>query len=363
MSKAFGKSNVKGVDDSIRVLHVTEAYGGGIQTAIAAYVTNSPSGFKHAVIARGRDGHETHADVGCEVRRVNGGLLAFFAAVTKEIARFNPSVVHLHSSYAGVYRVVAPLGTRLVYTPHAYSFLRLDLSRLSRVTYLLVEVALARRPQTIAAISPFEFRLSSRIAGPGTKVHYLPNVASNDGVTAYRSSASLGGTRDIDIITVGRIAAQKDPSFIAKVAAVLGDGYRWVWVGDGDEVAKAELLQSGVEVTGWLPNDSVIELIREAKLYVHGAAWEGAPVTLLESVLSGTPVITRTVPSLAGLGFPAGGVTAAEVAKSVRMFFEDTTHRDRIVAACAVSLVVHSSDVQKRSLELLYKATSKQRGH
>ncbi|WP_328811705.1 glycosyltransferase [Rhodococcus sp. NBC_00294] len=336
----------------MRILHVTEAYGGGIQTAIASYIRNSPAGIRHSIIARGRSGHETNTDLGCPVRLVTGGLREFFKSVSVEIAALQPTVVHLHSSYAGIFRLFAPRGVTVVHTPHAFAFLRLDVRRMSRLAYLIIEILLARKVDVIAAISPFEYKLAKRLAPRRAQVRYLPNVASpTSSVPQLDSAAQAGG---MDIITIGRITAQKDPQFVAEVARHLSQGWRWVWVGDGDVESKEVLRSAGIQVTGWLPNAEVISLLQGAALYVHGAAWEGAPLTLLEAVANGIPVIARDVPTLGGLGFPTGGADAEDMADAIERFFVDDAESVRVRSICDMSMRVHSEEVQREALRDLY---------
>lgn len=343
-----------------RVLHVSEAYGGGIQTAIRSYILNSPPGVIHEVLARHRTGHETGADVGAKVSLVAGSLPAFLLHVRKSIVEQSPDVVHLHSSFAGLCRAVIPGTTRVVYTPHAYSFLRTDRSLVSRLLFLLAEFILGRWPHSIAAISPFEYRLARRLVSSNVDVYYLPNVVngSADGGN-HESSKSLpadSGKQDeaIDIVTVGRVAPQKDPRFIAEVAGRLRGDYRWIWIGDGDKDSVEVLEQAGVEVVGWMNNSRVVEKVKNSKLYVHGAAWEGAPVTLLEAVWADTPVIVRSVPSLVGLGFPEGGPTAVALASAIDDFFENRSFASAVRKSCELSKVVHSPKVQSDALKRLY---------
>ncbi|WP_156388277.1 MULTISPECIES: glycosyltransferase [unclassified Rhodococcus (in: high G+C Gram-positive bacteria)] len=337
----------------VRVLHVTEAFGGGIQTAIASYVANSPVHVTHSVIARERSGHETHADLGCPVQLVRGSLRQFFASVSAEVTRLSPDIVHLHSSFAGAYRLLASRKLKLIYTPHAFAFLRADVSRLSRLTYLVMELAFARRAHVVAAISPYEYRLARRLSPRRTEVLYLPNVVIGDG-EQYSDEQSVVASGSIDIITIGRITAQKDPHFVADVARHTEKNLRWVWVGDGDASGKDALLSAGIEVSGWLPNSEVMKLLRQSRVYVHGAAWEGAPVTLLEAVANGTPVIARDVPTLIGLGFPSGGDTAEKMASSIREFFLDDANQQKVRDLCGISARVHSRDVQHEALQRLY---------
>ncbi|MBM4529976.1 glycosyltransferase [Rhodococcus hoagii] len=155
-------------------------------------------------------------------------------------------------------------------------------------------------------------------------------------------------------MTVGRISAQKDPSFLARVVERVGDpSLTWTWIGDGEPTLKQELIDAGVNVTGWLPNGEALKRMAEADLYFHPARWEGAPMTLLEAVSLGTPVLTREIETLGGLGFASAGADPDGAATAVRRL-----RRMRIIGLQwkhVRALARHSFfEVQGRALSYVY---------
>jgi glycosyltransferase involved in cell wall biosynthesis len=333
------------------VLHVSEAYGGGVQAAIQQYVQNSP-GLKHRLLVRNRVAHDIDIESGIEETSFDGSVVSFLFAARREILRTKPQIVHLHSSFAGLLRIFKfDPEVKVIYTPHAYAFLREDCSLTARLSFKLIEIALSTTTQTIAAISPFEVAQAVRMAGRRATVKYLPNIVSNIGENPQdQSSASYRG----EIVTVGRISPQKDPGFFAESARCSKLDLRWTWVGDGDPEAKAQLREAGVIVTGWLPNSMVQRYVGSADLYLHTAKWEGAPVTLLEAAALGTPVLARNIVSLTGLGYAFAGETPQGVAMAVDRFFEDRSYRDYINATTIESVGVHSTEAQSLALADLY---------
>ena len=71
-------------------------------------------------------------------------------------------------------------------------------------------------------------------------------------------------------------------------------------------------------VTGWLSRDDALRALASAHVYLHTAAWEGMPVTVLEAAAVGMPVIVRSVASTSelriGLLVETPEEAAAEVA-------------------------------------------------
>lgn len=345
------KPHNRNVTDQKIVLHVSEAYGGGVQAAIQRYANNSP-GLNHRLIVRDRVAHDIDSDFSIETVNYEGSVGGFLLAARRHILDLRPEVVHLHSSFAGLLRVFdfGP-DIQIVYTPHAYAFLRQDCSLISRWMFRIVEMALSVRRQTIAAISPFEAAQAAVLAGRQTKVKYLPNIVEQ---INHNPQRCLVDRAKAEVVMAGRISPQKDPLFFAEAARKSKSDVRWTWIGDGDPEARAALNEAGVFVTGWLPNALVMKHLGSADLYLHTARWEGAPITLLEAAALGTPILARKVESMVGLGYPFAGETPSDVAKAVDRFFSDSSYHEQTRKLTDESVRVHTSEAQSQALTILY---------
>lgn len=310
----------------LRVLHVSEAFGGGVRTAMVNYVIGTPE-FEHSMVLRLRAGHETvEVPEDVDVEYVSGGLIDFFKAALRAVDQGSYDIVHLHSSYAGVLRAFLPKNVRIVYTPHCY-VMEAKKSAYRTVTYRMVEKALAQRPQLLMAVSPREAMIGLSLR-PSMHAEVVENVAVALPVPftkAHRNSSK-------PIITmVGRIMAQKDPFFFAAVARRLGtERFRFMWIGDGDGDGRLALEAAGVEVTGWLPPPDVWDALEITDLYLHTAAWEGGPLSTLEAADAGCALLARTIPSMESLGYPLAGTESEDVASSVERFFADPAYREDV---------------------------------
>jgi glycosyltransferase involved in cell wall biosynthesis len=311
----------------MRVLHVTEALGGGIQSAIANYVDGLDDA-EHAIFARARHGLETHelGAWGVAEELYEGPLPGFFRRLRAKVIEERPDIVHLHSSFAGAARAVLPWGTRIVYSPHCFAMERRDVPHVVRWVYGAIELALAQRPQVVVAVSPREANIARRL-GPRNPAFVVLNPSPFD-------PSSREEPEERDVVMVGRISAQKDPAFFAEVARQFaGEHVRFAWVGDGDDPKGDVLEESGVEVTGWLAPPQLRHRLSVASLYVHTAAWEGGPVSTIEAAAMGVPILARDIPSMRSLGYSLGGTTASELADNVKQFFDDPEFREQVVAA------------------------------
>jgi glycosyltransferase involved in cell wall biosynthesis len=314
----------------MRVLHVTEALGGGVQSAIANYIDHLPE-IEHAVYSRARDGQSTYSwSRPVEHERYTGGLAGFFVRLVRKVRQERPDIVHLHSSFAGAARAVLPPGTAVVYSPHCYAMERRDLGAVPRAGFAAVEWLLARRTRAVVAVSPREAELSRRL---GARVPVT--VALNP--APFAAPASRAPAADpAEVVMVGRISPQKDPELFAAVAASSRDApWRYVWIGDGDPDAREELVRSGVEVTGWTSPDKAARRVAGAQLYLHSAAWEGGPLSTIEAATLGTPVLARDIPSMRSLGYALAGEQPDQLAGAVTRYFSDSEFAQNVVRRTA----------------------------
>lgn len=310
----------------MRVLHVSEALGGGVQSAIANYV-DGVKGVEHTLFARVREGQATHdwGDGLTEREMFEGGLAGFFRRLVAKVREERPDIVHLHSSYAGIARAVLPPGSRIVYSPHCYAMERQDVRAPVRWTFAAAEYALARRPQLTVAVSPREAEISRKLNRRNPA-----RVVLNPSPFPPRGDAGREPTSR-DIVMVGRILPQKDPALFGAIAErFAGERWRFVWIGDGDHEQRTRLQECGVRVTGWMPPDQVRRRLESAALYLHTAAWEGGPVSAIEAAALGAPVLARGIPSMRSLGYPLAGESADEISATVRRFLTDAEFAARV---------------------------------
>lgn len=284
------------------VLHFSEAMAGGVESAAVEYVRSTPQFTHHLVyMPRGNfaTGDLTSSPFATVYKARNAFKLCMeFIRTARELG---PEVIHLHSAWAGLVGRVIPRHVLrakvVVYSPHSFYFDRSDISRVRRTAAVWLERLLAPRADYIAAVSPHEQNSALILGGNAL---YVPNVVR------------LEPKRDHEIqpliVTVGRLSPQKDPAFFAEVkrrTGAVGDAYRWLWIGGGD-YERVALETQGIEVTGWIPRPRVIEILRSATMYVHTAAWEGSPITLLEVQALELPSVVRSNDAVVSLGWEAG---------------------------------------------------------
>ncbi|HEY4096310.1 MAG TPA: glycosyltransferase [Baekduia sp.] len=166
------------------------------------------------------------------------------------------------------------------------------------------------------------------------------------------------------VLSVGRLEREKNPLLLADVIAALrADDPQVVLdvVGDGPmradvEARLAELgAADGAMLHGYVPIDGgLIELYRDAEVFLHVSWTEGLPQVLFEAFAAATPVVATDVGGVAAavgdaaLLIPAGDAAAA--AEAVARVRSDPALRERLVRAGAQRVREHTLEAEARRL-------------
>lgn len=343
------------------ILHVVESLSSGVATAIEDYLRSTP-GCRHTVLAWRRGEAQTGdrlEELATEMLPMPPGRLAQARFVRRHIKRLRPDIVHAHSSYAGLYvRAFTSQPARsLVYTPHGYSFERRDVSLPVRGLFWLVEALLSFRGATVAAVAPREARLAARLPGR-QPVTYLPHaVGLGQPVAPLPSPDEDGPLPRLRLAALGRIAPQKDPQFFRRAVLLSRSSalpMKWIWIGGGDPSEELALRQAGVHVTGWVSRAEALGWLATADVYVHTAAWEGWPVSLLEAAALGLPFVARRSPALAMLDPELLFNTPQELVELVYSL-TDKRRRADLEDRSRRLLEQHRPQAQRAALEQVYR--------
>lgn len=197
-------------------------------------------------------------------------------------------IIHLHSSKAGFLgRIVSFLlgkSSRTIYTPHAISFLRLDVSPKKRKIFIWMERFASFLGGKIVACSQSE---KEAIEEQGIK-----NVTFiNNGIKKLQIEKKVNTSDKTTIISVGRLSIQKNPKLFNDIALEFIDNpnIQFIWCGDGE--LKSELTSPNIKYTGWIEQKKLESYLANADIYLSTSLWEGLPLSVLEAMSIGLPVI------------------------------------------------------------------------
>ncbi len=223
-------------------------------------------------------------------------VLWSFVKIYKLIKKYDPHYIFLASSTAGfVGRIVGLFISKKIlffYIPHCISFIRKDIGKLKKIIFIFLELVASLKKSVIIACSKSELEQIQRFI---RSTSYLVENA----VTPDYINLKLNNKRSKNIVTIGGIRTQKDPENFAKITKEVKKRDQTIsfsWIGDGDDKSKKILIDSGVNVTGWIDTENVKNMLLSSTLYLSTAKWEGMPISILEALACGLPTIAYNCP-------------------------------------------------------------------
>lgn len=221
-------------------------------------------------------------------------------ALTQMLADYHPDIVATNSSKAGIIGRLAArrLGIPSVYTVHGWSFLKSE-GKLSAFAGWQAEKYCARFTKRIIAVSEFDRNLAieRKLCSP-EKV-----VAIHNGIPDVSKEFFANPGEDaktVEIVMVARFAAPKDHATLLTALSTLKDRqWRLSLVGDGpDELSVRSMvaalgLDDRVVFVGAVR--SVLDLLADSHLFVMTSLSEGLPLSIMEAMRAGLPVISNRV--------------------------------------------------------------------
>lgn len=277
----------------MKILHVTTVYSGGTKMAIragAGLADNADHFLLYSVSKSDFNDGDSGFYAGAN-DELSANLVVSMYQIYREFIKIRPDYVHLHSSIAGfVGRMSGIPSSRVLYSPHGYAFQRKDISRLLRSVFFAAEYFLTKisRKSKIVVCGPGEYAAAKKIT---SRIFQLYNFSNLDTDKVWVQSERV----EKIVCMSGRICRQKDPLFFIKIMELLKlrTDLRFVWLGDGDDLLKRKLEAVGVEVTGWVDKESIIEYIINADVFLYTSEWDGLPLSLLEASKLMIPLVVR----------------------------------------------------------------------
>ncbi len=290
----------------MKVLYIiTRAERGGAQVHLLDLVANLPSGIE-PVIATGEDGFlcERAAGLGVPVRRIPHLMqpispmndLRALGEVIDTIRAESPDLVHAHTSKAGLLARLAARHTRTpaVFTAHTWSFAD-GVSRRRRWFAVPLERLAAGLGGKIISVSQANMDMALRrsISRPDSIVRIW------NGVPDVALRATPGAGNPLTLIMIARFVEQKDHLLLIEALRLIKGNWRLLLVGEGplrpavEQAISAAGLSDRVECSG--DRSDIAELLAAADLFVLATKWEGLPLSILEAMRAGLPVIATNV--------------------------------------------------------------------
>jgi glycosyltransferase involved in cell wall biosynthesis len=252
------------------------------------------------------------------------------------IRREQPDILHASSSKAGVLGRLAAwiAGVPIrIFTVHGWAFAAYG--GLTGRLYLWADRIVRPLTTLVICVSTRERELGIRaracVPGRSVVVHNAVDVR------AFRRAAGRG--EPPHVIAVGRFAYPKDYGTLVQALAAVESDYRATLVGEGParptvlSDVRDRGLSARIELVG--NREDVPELLADADLFVLSSRSEGLPVSVLEAMAAGLPVVATDVGGVSelvldgetGLLVPPADATA--LAEAVEGLLRDRELRRR----------------------------------
>lgn len=223
---------------------------------------------------------------------------AFFE-VRKTLKEIQPDIVALHSSKAGLIGRAAAksLNIPVVFTAHGWSFAGQS-STFKKTLYLTLERWTAKIANGVIAVSNYDYNqaLYHRVVGT-EKLKMIHNGIPDDDrcLTKYKKNDSF-----VDLLMIARFAEPKDHALLLKsLQKIPFVHWRLTLLGDGplfktiQKLAKDYGIENNVIFAG--EDRDIITYMKKADIFVLISKSEGLPLSIIEGMRQGVPIIASDV--------------------------------------------------------------------
>lgn len=254
--------------------------------------------------------------------------------------RYNPHVVHLHSSKIGILGRIAFSPFKTIYTIHGF-----DSIRVANRKFLFLERILKYWCRFIVGVSKYDYdNLCAE--------HITRNVTTiYNGVMDYsKQTTFIHSLRSLIlekrknfkhiVMSVARDDAPKLPDLFAEIAKYNPE-YYFVWIGNGKKRTDTfNLHWAGMISKAYL-------LMQDADLFLLPSGFEGLPMCILEAFSFSKPVVASNVGGIPELLNGENGIavknSVEEFSKAIHHFLDSQTVYD---TACKAARKTYELDLQ-----------------
>ena len=204
--------------------------------------------------------------------------------------KYNPDVIHLHSSKMGVLGRLAFNRKKTIYTVHGFDSVRRNYRQ-----FLAVEKLLKSKVAKIVGVSQYdvdgliEEGITENVMCVYNGVPDYYNIESDYDVTFVDRLSKIKKEYPKIVMCIARISEQKRFDMFLDIARKIPE-QAFVWIGNKEEISN---LPRNVFCLGEV--DSAQIYLKFADLFILPSNYEGLPMSLLEAMSFAKPIVASAV--------------------------------------------------------------------
>jgi glycosyltransferase involved in cell wall biosynthesis len=223
------------------------------------------------------------------------GVLAFWVDIVRTLQKIKPDIVHAQSFGSGM---PALLSNRLLKIPYVIYGRGADVYLPDWFTKLTAK-GILKNASTVIALT--EHMKDAMQAIYSRDIIVVPNGINLNEVAEKETE---GGNPSKRVLFVGRLHPVKEVQYLLGAMKMVHQELpeaKLILVGDGEEREHLENLTDSlgirecVEFAGRVPHERVKDYMNQAEVFVLSSLSEGFPVTILEAMACGLPIVATRV--------------------------------------------------------------------
>ena len=329
----------------LRILHAIEpAPFGGAETVVTALAKGSAARGNAVAVAALRQ-RVTGGDFvaalqagGVSVSEIQCGRRRYLREVRdleRLIRDWRANVLHTHGYHADIvgYFAGRRAGVPVLSTAHGFTG-----GSLKNRFYEWLDIQALKRFDAVVCVSPLIRKQLEAARADPERLHLIPN--GHDGsqpMTREAARAELGLDPQARIVGwIGRLSHEKGPDRFVHIMGSLRSNARGVMIGDGPERVNVErdvaATDAPLTLVGARPDAA--RLVTAFDVLAVTSRTEGLPMTVLNAMAAGVPVVATAVGALPevladGAGWLALPTDAEALAACVRSALQDPAEAER----------------------------------
>ena len=257
----------------------------------------------------------------------------------KLYCKYNPDIIHLHSSKAGLLGRFAFPKSKIVYTVHGFDSIRLAYRK-----FLPLEKMLQRRCAAIVGVSKYD-ELNLITEGIHNNVSTVYNGIFQPAKLNKDPFANRCGYRG-KILCIARLSPQKNHRLFIDVARKMPD-VAFIWIGNLNkpnfDFPKNVFFLGNIKGAG--------SYTAFADVFMLPSNYEGLPIVIIEALSNGIPVVASNVGGITELlngdnGFAVDN-NASLMAEKIDVLLSVTPQKRKQISDAALNTYMKNFTVDK----------------